>query len=118
MNYLVTPFHRDDHVALFRSRRDEVWRTSPSRADEYAFLKREVVSVLSTECGHFLLVLQGEELITIRDVCRNENVEFLGTYPRHELEAVMADLRAEVEQPTTRRPVFSSVLAPQPGRDA
>jgi len=110
MNFQITPFPASGKIALFSKHQEDVWRLNSPRSAADSFFQREVVSVLSTENGHFLLVLQGEELVTIRDVCRSEHCDFVGVYERHEMDAVLMEKESERHRPGERNLGFASVL--------
>lgn len=77
INFQVTPFPLAGKVALFRLRAGGVWKTQASENQHENFMTREVVSVMSSDSGHFLMVLNGDELCTIREFSRIENCDFI-----------------------------------------
>lgn len=106
MNFQVTPFPLAGKVALFCPRTDDIWRIQSAQCDEQAFFQREVISVMSTDSGHFLLVLQGDELTTVREVCRTENCEFAGIYDRNEVPAAISQQLTRIRPPNTKKSLF------------
>ncbi|WP_437227825.1 hypothetical protein SH661x_000575 [Planctomicrobium sp. SH661] len=106
MQFQVSPFVLPGKVALFCPRFDDVWRKQAVRCEEEAFLQREVASVMSTDSGHFLLVLQGDELATIRDVCRIENCEFVGVFDRSDISSAITERLSHTQLPANRKSLF------------
>jgi hypothetical protein len=97
MNFHVMPFAGPVRQALFRPRLEDIREFAPHEVNESLFVPRDVMGVLSTQAGHFLLVLSGEELKTVRDVCKSEGWECLGVFAPQQIpsviEASLDDLR-------------------------
>jgi len=106
MNFQVTPFSLPDRVALFIPKVENVWRSQSGPYDKNSVLQRPVISVISSDCGHFLLVLHGDELVTIRDVCRLENCEFVGVFQANEVSEAIADQLAQRPEVSTTKSIF------------
>lgn len=106
MNFQVTPFPSHDKVALFQPRLEDLLRLPADSQTPSVFQQHEVVAVMSTASGHFPLVLHGEELVTIRDVCRKNQCECAGIFDRQSVPAQIEERLERVRQRTTHRIMF------------
>ncbi|WP_437204597.1 hypothetical protein [Planctomicrobium sp. SH664] len=106
MNFQVTPFAGRDKLALFQPRIEDLWKLPQAALTENLFHHSEVVAILSTANGHFPLVLQGEELVTIRDVCRKSACECAGIFDRDQLSIQMRDRLHQLREHKGRKIVF------------
>jgi|GEM_PF-5000676 hypothetical protein len=110
MNFQVTPFPLTGKVAIFRPSSCGIWKMQPSLNDPENYLIREVVSVMSTASGHFLLVLNGDELCTIREFSRVENCDFIGIVDQSRINEFIASQRPSVSERPSRTYLAESIL--------
>lgn len=110
VNFQVTPFPLTGKVAVFRPSSCGIWKTQPSLNDPENYLIREVVSVMSTDSGHFLLVLNGDELCTIRELSRLENCDFVGIVDQSRINEFIASQRPSVSERPSRTYLAESIL--------
>lgn len=105
INFQVSPFPLSGKVALFRLRAGGVWKTQALQDQQESYVTREVVSVMSSDSGHFLLVLNGDELCTIREFCRIENCDFVEVVDQSRVPEAVEKQTSPQRQPRSFFPV-------------
>jgi|GEM_PF-4600572 len=95
--FQMTPFPIRGKFALFHSYHSAQHRESPRAADAPGmvpeFFHREIVAIQSTAAGHFLMVLFGDELVSLREVQRQQNCDLIGIFEAGEISDQMEQVR-------------------------